>query len=161
MEKKYEEALDKSMELLVKSMPSILEMILVKMNTDFLDHQKEMIRSQNSSVRKVVEFVNVLKTLQKEVLFKFLDVLDQLNYQHVANEIRREAGIDIPQPRAPPQNSKRINKTFGVTYVLNLFGGFYFMATLCFQSIVYFNVVVIIILLLFLCPLFRHVIGQC
>lgn len=113
METKYEEALDTCMEVLVKTMPSILEMILVKMNTDFLDHQKETIRSQNSSVRKVVEFVNVLKTLQNEALFKFLDVLDQLNYQHVANTIRGAAGIGIPQPRAPPQNSKRINKTLG------------------------------------------------
>jgi len=127
MEKKYVEALDNCVEVLVKSIPSILEMILIKMNTDFLDHQKEMIRLQNSSIRKVVEFVNVLKTLQNEALLKFLDVLDQLNYQHVANEIRREAGIDIPQPRAPPQNSKRINKTSGILPMCQI----YLVASIC------------------------------
>lgn len=109
MDKKYVEVLDGHLELLVNTLPTILEMVLVKMNTHFLDHQKETIRTQTSSVRKVVEFVNALRTMQNESLYKFLNVLDEMNYQHVANEIRRAANIDIPDTRpafASPQGSK-------------------------------------------------------
>lgn len=105
MDRKFVEALDKCMELLVKTLPSILEMVLVKMNTDFLEHQQEVIRAQNSSVRMVVEFVKALKTMQNELFLKFLNVLDQLNYQHLSNEIRRVADLELTVV-PPPQSSK-------------------------------------------------------
>ena len=103
MDKKYEDALSKCLDELVKTMPSILDMVLVKMNNYFLDQQQEMIRAQTTGLMKVVEFVKVLRTLENEAFFTFLDVLDQLHYRHVANDIRLAANVPIPQP---PQGGK-------------------------------------------------------
>jgi len=96
MDKVHSEALDKSLTLLVNSLPSILELVLVQMNTDFLQHQQEVIRAEKTSVMKVVKFVEILKSMRDDVFMKFLGVLDGLKYGHVADEIRRSAGIPIP-----------------------------------------------------------------
>ena len=103
MNKDYEEALQKCMEGLVKTLPSILDIVLVKMTTYFLDHQQEVIKTKASSVDKVVEFVKILRTMQDDAFFAFLTALDQLNYRHMANEIRLAAKIPV-QP--PPHSSK-------------------------------------------------------
>ena len=104
MNKDYEDALQKCLEGLVKTLPSILDMLLVKMDTYFLDHQQEVIKTQANSVQKVVEFVKILKTMQDDAFFSFLTALDQLNYRHMANEIRLAANLYIlVQP--PPQSS--------------------------------------------------------
>ena len=105
MNKDYVDALQKCLEGLVKSLPSILDMLLVKMNTYFLDQQQEIIRTRENSVYKVVEFVNILRTMQDDAFFAFLNALDQLNYRHVADEIRLAANCNLPVP-PPPQNSK-------------------------------------------------------
>lgn len=103
MDKKYEDALNKCLDELVKTIPSILDMVLVKMNDYFLDQQQEMIRAQTTGLMKVVEFVKVLRTMENKAFFTFLDVLDQLNYRHVANDIRLAANVPIPPP---PQGGK-------------------------------------------------------
>ena len=103
MNKEYEDALQKCLEGLVKSIPSILDILLVKMNTYFLDHQQEVIRAQTTNVRKVTEFVNILRTMPNDAFFAFLAALDQLNYRHVANEIRLVANVPVPPP---PHSSK-------------------------------------------------------
>ena len=103
MNKDYEEALQKCLEGLVKTLPSILDILLVKMNAYFLDYQQEVIKTNASSVNKVVEFVKILRTMQDDAFFAFLTALDQLNYRHMANEIRLAANIPV-QP--PPHSSK-------------------------------------------------------
>ena len=96
MDERYSEALDKSLTLLVNSLPSILDLVLVQMNTDFLQHQQETIRAEKTSVMKVVKFVGILKSMPNNVFMKFLAVMDGLKYGHVADEIRGSAGIPIP-----------------------------------------------------------------
>ena len=91
MNKDFEEALQQCTEGLVKTVPSILDILLVKMNTYFLDQQQEVIKTQATSVLKVVEFVKILRTMQDDAFFAFLTALDQLNYRHMANEIRLAA----------------------------------------------------------------------
>ena len=106
MNKDYEEALQKCLERLVITLPSILDMLLVKMNTYFLDQQQEVIRTQANSVQKVVEFVKILRTMQDDAFFAFLTALDELNYRHMANEIRSAAKLYVPvHVPPPPQNS--------------------------------------------------------
>ena len=103
MNKDYKEALQKCLDGLAKTLPSILDILLVKMNAYFLDHQQEVIKTKASSVDKVVEFIKILRTMQDDAFFAFLSALDQLNYRHMANEIRLMANIPV-QP--PPHNSK-------------------------------------------------------
>lgn len=103
MDRCYQEALNKSVDGLTRTIPSILDLVLVKMNTYFLNHQLEMIRSKETSLNKIVEFVNILKTMQNEAFFEFLQVLDELKYRHMANEIRLAANLPVPPP---PQISK-------------------------------------------------------
>ena len=103
MNKDFEEALQQCTEGLVKTVPSILDILLVKMNTYFLDQQQEVIKTQATSVLKVVEFVKILRTMQDDAFFAFLTALDQLNYRHMANEIRLAANLPV-QP--PPHSSK-------------------------------------------------------
>ena len=107
MNKDYEDALQKCLEGLVKSLDSILDVLLVKMNTYFLDHQQEVIKTQANSVRKVTEFVKILRTMEDNAFFAFLTALDQLNYRHVANEIRLAAKLPVPPPpHLAPHSSK-------------------------------------------------------
>ena len=103
MNKNFETALQRCLESLVYSLPSILDYVLLKMNTRFLNHQQEIIRAQQTSVLKVTEFVKILSTMQDDAFFAFLTVLDQLGYRHVANEIRLAANLTVPPP---PHSSK-------------------------------------------------------
>ena len=104
MNRSFENALQRCLESLVKSLPSILDLVLlVKMNTFFLSNQQEIIRAHPTSVLKVVEFVKILCTMQDDAFFAFLTALDQLGYRHVANEIRLAANIAVPPP---PHSSK-------------------------------------------------------
>ena len=105
MNKNYDNALQRCLESLVKSLPSVLDLVLVKMNDQFLNHQQEIIKAQQTSAQKVVEFVKILCTMQDDAFFVFLIALDQLGYRHVANEIRLAANIAEPPP---PHNSKWI-----------------------------------------------------
>ena len=99
----FERALRNCLEILVKSLPSILDLVLVKMKDHFLDHQQKIIRGQYFSVQKVLEFVKILSTMQDDAFFMFLTALDQLGHRHVANEIRLVANIAVPPP---PHNGK-------------------------------------------------------
>lgn len=103
MDKCYQDALQKSLAGLAQNIPSILDLILVKMNMHFLGIQVETIQAKPNSVAKVTEFVKILTTMQNDAFHNFLSVLDQLNYRHVANEIRLAANIPI---QAPPHSSK-------------------------------------------------------
>ena len=107
MNQYYQEALRKCLAGLVQSIPSILDLVLVKMNMHFLPIQQETIQSQPNSVAKVTEFVKILTTMTNEAFHTFLGVLDQLHYRHVANEIRLAANMPV---QVPPHSSKCVLK---------------------------------------------------
>lgn len=118
MDKRYEDALEKCMERLVKTLPTILDPVLVKMNAYFLSHQQEVIQGQANSTQKAVEFVKTLTTMQNDAFHKFLDVLDQLRYGHLANEIRLEANMPVRELQVPSHSSKFkfVNKLYTNLY---------------------------------------------
>lgn len=54
---------------LMKALPSILDVLLVKMNIYFLDHQQDVIKIQATSMLKVTEFIKILRTMQDDAFF--------------------------------------------------------------------------------------------
>ena len=109
MDGSYEDALQKCLDMLTRTIPSILDSVLVKMNDHFLLHQQEVVRSQSTGLMRVVEFVKILSTMPNDAFFTFLNALDQLNYRHVANEIRLAANLPVPVPPSlQGSNSPRV-----------------------------------------------------
>ena len=86
----FQNAVDSMMEDLVKSLHTVIDDLMIRLYDCFTELQRQEIDANGVKIKRVKEFLKVLKTKGKGAHIRFLDAVESFGYVDLAYKLREK-----------------------------------------------------------------------